>query len=104
MGKDYLNDILESKRTLMVIHCLARGRRGTIGSGSPLLLRLGAAKSTDAGAGDRRLHEQYGSIEYARGPGPGPDPRGAVLPGQLPRSTAREVLASMADFFLERDS
>ena len=32
MGKDYLSDIQESKRTLMVIHCLARSSAGRPGA------------------------------------------------------------------------
>lgn len=102
-GKDYLNDILESKRTLMVIHCLENAafpdRERLTG-----LLRLGPAKTPDQIQEVVDLLYQYGSIEYARGLA-----RGLILEARsyleaLPRSSAREALASMADFFLERDS
>jgi Geranylgeranyl pyrophosphate synthase len=102
-GKDYLNDILESKRTLMVIHCLENAappdRERLTG-----LLRLGPAKTPDQIQEVVDLLYQYGSIEYARGLA-----RGLILEARsyleaLPPSSPREALASMADFFLERDS
>jgi geranylgeranyl diphosphate synthase, type I len=102
-GKDYLNDILESKRTLMVIHCLetaAPPERERLAA----LLRLGPAKSPGQVQEVVGLLYQLGSIDYARNLA-----RGLILEARsyleaLPRSSARDALASMADFFLERDS
>ena len=64
-GKDYLNDILESKRTLMVIHCLetaAPSEKARLAA----LLRLGPAKSPAQVQEVVGLLYQHGSIEYAR--------------------------------------
>ena len=102
-GKDYLNDILESKRTLMVIHCLENAAASDK-ERLAALLRLGPAKSPDQVQEVVALLYRYGSIEYARNLG-----RGLILEARsylevLPRSSARDALASMADFFLERDT
>ncbi len=102
MGKDYLTDVLESKRTLMVIHCLAsaeaadRERLVTV-------LRRGREKSVEEAAEVVDLLERYGSVEYARSTA-----RELILEarsylGVLQKSRARDVLESMADFFLERE-
>ncbi|GAB4246891.1 MAG: short chain isoprenyl diphosphate synthase IdsA [Thermoleophilia bacterium] len=102
-GKDYLNDILESKRTLMVIHCLeaARGRdRERLAE----LLRLGPVKSAEEVQEVVEMLYRYESINYARNLA-----RGLILEARsylsaLPKSRAKEVLASMADYFLEREN
>jgi geranylgeranyl diphosphate synthase type I len=102
MGKDYLTDILESKRTLMVIHCLstARGadRERLVG-----LLGLGHDKTLEQAAEVVDLLERYGSLDYARRLARGliDDALGRL--DALPASSARDILASMADFFLERE-
>jgi geranylgeranyl diphosphate synthase, type I len=102
MGKDYLTDVLESKRTLMVIHCLSvaarADRQRLIG-----LLGLGHDKSVEEAAEIVGLLEQYGSLEYARRSARDliDDALGHLE--ALPTSPARDVLASMADFFLERE-
>ncbi len=102
MGKDYLSDVLESKRTLMVIHCLsaasAEDRAEMVA-----LLRRGREKGLDEAARVVELMQHHGSVEYARAKA-----RGLILEARghldaLPTSRARDVLASMADFFLERE-
>lgn len=101
MGKDYLTDILESKRTLMVIHCLSTAA-GTDRQRLVELLRLRQEKSTDDVAELVGLLERYGSIDYAR-----ETARDLIVEGRsylpaLRESRARDVLASMARFFLDR--
>jgi len=102
MGKDYLSDIFESKRTLMVIHCLSvagpADRERLVE-----LLRLGPSKSLEQAAEVVELLQRCGSLDYARRAARGLiDNAVRCLEGLRP-STAREVLASMADFFLERE-
>jgi geranylgeranyl diphosphate synthase type I len=102
MGKDYLTDVLESKRTLMVIHALS-----TAGEADRCrlvdLLRLRQGKTPDQVAEVVAIMNACGSVEYARGLA-----RELVMEGQthlqyIPDSPARDVLASMAGYFLERD-
>ena len=102
MGKDYLSDILEGKRTLMVIHCLAEAspadRQRLVD-----LLRLGQRKDNDQALEVVAMLQRYGSIEYARSYA-----RRLIVDARsyltaMRESDAREVLGSMADFFLERE-
>ncbi len=101
MGKDYLSDVFESKRTLMVIHTLNSApteERERLVS----MLRLGHDKSHGQAVEVVEMLQQYGSVDYARNLA-----RDLILEARthlesLPTSRAREVLASMADFFLER--
>lgn len=102
MGKDYLSDVLESKRTLMVIHCLSAAdpedKERLVA-----LLRRGRDKSLDEAAELVDLMQHYGSVEYAR-----TTARALILEARthldtLRPSRARDVLESMADFFLERE-
>lgn len=102
MGKDYLTDVLESKRTLMVIHCLASADP-TDRERLVTLLRRGREKSVEEATEVVDLLERYGSVEYARSTA-----RDLILEarsylGVLQESRARDVLESMADFFLERE-
>ena len=102
MGKDYLTDVLESKRTLMVIHCLASADP-TDRERLVTLLRRGREKSVEEATEVVDLLERYGSVEYARSTA-----RELILEarsylGVLQESRARDVLESMADFFLERE-
>jgi len=101
MGKDYLSDILESKRTLMVIHCLAEAgpndRERLI-----QLLRLGNAKGADETGEVLRLLERYGSVDYARAKAVALVAEGRSCLAAVRESHARDVLASMAGYFLER--
>ena len=102
MGKDYLTDVLESKRTLMAIHCLVtaepadRERLVT-------LLRKRQDKTTAEAAEIVGLMERYGSIDYARS-----FARDLIAEGRsdlevLPPSRARDILAAMAVYFLARE-
>ena len=102
MGKDYLSDVIESKRTLMVIHCLSMAglsdRERLV-----VLLRKGRTKTAEETAEVVALLEKYGSLEHARALA-----RDLILKARsyleaLSPSRARDVLESMADFFLERE-
>jgi geranylgeranyl diphosphate synthase, type I len=103
MGKDFLNDVLESKRTLMVIHSLDQAR-GHDRERLVELLQRGHDKSRDDVEEVVALLKSNGSIEYARAFARDLilDARGHL--GALAPSQARDALLSMADFFLERDS
>jgi len=103
VGKDHLNDVLESKRTLMVIHCLENAK-GEDKERFKYLLSTGSDKSPEQVKEAVDLMDKYGSIDHARNLG-----RNLILEARtyltaLPESQSREVLASMADFFLERES
>jgi geranylgeranyl diphosphate synthase type I len=102
MGKDHLTDVLESKRTLMVVHALSTAgladRQRLI-----RLLRLRQDKTSEHVAEVLAILERCGSIDYARDLA-----RELVMEGRshlrsLPQSRARDVLGSMAGYFLERD-
>lgn len=102
MGKDYLSDVFESKRTLMVIHCLSAAAPGDRQDLIALLQR-GRDKSPDEAAHVVELMQRYGSVDYARA-----QARDLILEARrhltvLQPTRARDVLASMADFFLERE-
>jgi geranylgeranyl diphosphate synthase type I len=101
-GKDYLTDVLESKRTLMVIHCLANtepaDREALV-----RILRKGHEKSRDEAAEVVALMERYGSIEYARSFARDLVAQGGSFLEALPPSRARDILAAMAVYFLERE-
>jgi geranylgeranyl diphosphate synthase type I len=102
MGKDFLNDVLESKRTLMVIHCLDHAR-GADRERLVELLHRGQAKSDGEVSEVVDLLEAHGSLAFARA-----FARELILQARtylkaMPPSHAREALSSMADFFLERD-
>lgn len=102
VGKDLLNDILESKRTLMVIHALNEADP-VDGERLRELLRMGHAKERNHIDEVVAIMERYDSIGYARRLA-----RELIVEARqqldvLPASRARTVLASMADFFLERE-
>lgn len=102
VGKDHLNDVLESKRTLMVIHCLETAR-GKDRERFEDLLRAGREKTPEQVRETVNLMEKHGSIDYARDLG-----RNLIMEARsyltaLPDSHPKEVLVSMADFFLERE-
>jgi geranylgeranyl diphosphate synthase type I len=101
-GKDFLNDVMEGKRTLMVIHCLDTAAPADARRLCELLHR-GPDKSPEQVWEIVELMHTYGSIEYARDLA-----RGLILEARgflddIPDSPAKGVFASMADFFLERD-
>lgn len=102
MGKDYLSDILESKRTLMVIHGLAHTEGGDR-QRLVELLRMGQKKTRVQALEVVALLEQCGSVDFARDLA-----RNLIVEARshldgVRDSEAKEVLHSMADFFLERE-
>ncbi len=102
MGKDYLSDILESKRTLMVIHCLSRAE-GADRDRMVELLHLGHDKTLEDAAEAVDLLYKYDSIGFARRMAHELIVKARLSLDFIPDTPAREVLASMADFFLERE-
>lgn len=99
--KDFRSDVTEGKRTLAAVHALQHSsRRGR-------LLEILASRADEpallAEAVD--IMVESGSVEYARRYA-----RELVLSAQadleaaLPRTKARDLLLSMADFFVERDN
>jgi geranylgeranyl diphosphate synthase, type I len=102
MGKDYLTDILESKRTLMVIHCLSHAdpadRRRLVE-----VLQLGHGKSLEQAAEVVDLLYKYDSLGYAQRMAHDLIIKARLSLDRLPDAPARDVLGSMADFFLERE-
>jgi len=101
MGKDYLSDILESKRTLMVIHCLSEAepsdRKRLI-----QLLELGNEKSPEQTDEVLELLKRYGSLEHARATATVLINEGRAYLDAVRPSGARDILAAMAGYFLER--
>lgn len=102
MGKDFLSDVLESKRTLMMIHSLAAAapddRRRLVE-----LLRMGQRKNTEQCLEVVALMQRCESIEYARTLARNLIIEARSYLGAIPESPARDVMHSMADFFLERE-
>lgn len=102
MGKDYLSDVLESKRTLIIIHCLGqaspRDRERLVN-----LLRLGSKKTQEQAEQVVGLMERYGSLDYARSVAHDLVVQGQAQLAKLAESRARAILYSIADYFLERE-
>jgi geranylgeranyl diphosphate synthase, type I len=102
MGKDYLTDILESKRTLMVIHCLSAAKpddRERLVE----LLSTGHDKTLEQAAEVVALMNKYDSLGHARRMAHELILEARLCLDRIPDTPAREILASMADFFLERE-
>src|SRR5665647_2522042 len=102
MGKDHLTDVLESKRTLMVIHCLAVAEPADRDR-LVALLREEHGKTREQAAEVVEIMHRYDSTGYARSLA-----RELILEARsyldvMRESRAKDVLASMADFFLERE-
>lgn len=99
--KDFRSDISEGKRTLVAVHALREAPRHT------RLLEILAAHASDSAvlAEAVDIMQQAGSIEFANGYA-----RDLVvsakddLDAQLPKSKAKDLLLSMADFFVKRSS
>lgn len=99
--KDFRSDVTEGKRTLAAVHALQHSSR------RERLLEILASRADEpallAEAVD--IMVESGSVEYARRYA-----RELVLSAQadleaaLPRTKARDLLLSMADFFVERDN
>jgi len=101
MGKDWLSDILESKRTLMVIHCLGEAqpaeRKRLIE-----LLKLGNSKNTAEAHEVLDMLQEHGSIEYARGEAERLIVESQTYLDLVRPSEARNILSAMAEYFLRR--
>jgi geranylgeranyl diphosphate synthase, type I len=102
MGKDYLSDVLESKRTLMVIHCLSKAEPADH-ERLVELLRLGHEKTREQAKEIVGLMERHGSIDYARAFARDLVADSGSFLEVLPASRARDILAGMALYFLERE-
>ena len=99
--KDFRSDVTEGKRTLAAVHALQHS------ASRERLLRILASRAEDPAVLDEAvaIMAEAGSIDFAR-----TYARDLVLGAKtdleaaLPRSKARDLLLSMADFFVERDS
>ncbi|MHB1020717.1 MAG: polyprenyl synthetase family protein, partial [Coriobacteriia bacterium] len=99
--KDFRSDITEGKRTLAAVHALEHS------AARDRLLVILAARTEDPALLDEAvaIMTASGSIDFARGYA-----RDLVLTakadleGALPSSKARDLLLSMADFFVQRDN
>jgi geranylgeranyl diphosphate synthase type I len=101
MGKDFLTDVLESKRTLMVIHCLTEANpqdRERLTH----LLGLQNDKSLEEATEVVKLLKRYGSVEYAQMMASDLIAQGRSFLEAVRESRARDILASMAGYFLDR--
>jgi len=101
MGKDYLSDLQESKRTLLVIHCLTKANPSDK-ERLVALLRLGSEKGPEQTDEMLGMLNRYGSVEYARGVAVGLIAEGRGYLEAVRPSRARDILGSMADYMLER--
>jgi geranylgeranyl diphosphate synthase type I len=99
--KDFRSDVTEGKRTLAAVHALEHSDR------RERLLEILASRTEEPSLLEEAvtIMRESGSIEFARSYA-----RDLVLTAQadleaaLPKSKARDLLLSMADFFVERDS
>lgn len=99
--KDFRSDVAEGKRTLVAIHSLRTTRK------KQRLLEILSARTIDpALLGEAvEIMEQSGSLDFARNYA-----RDLVVEAKqglieaLPKTKARDLLASMADFFVIRSS
>ncbi len=99
--KDFRSDITEGKRTLCAVHAL------TDSSSAQRLHDILAARTADDAMLQEAVDimEESGSIAFARSYAADTIERAkADLVEALPPSKARDLLASMADFFVERDA
>jgi len=99
--KDFRSDITEGKRTLVAVHALQNSPQ------RDRLLEILSARETDPAtlAEAVALMQSSGSVEFANGYA-----RDLVvsaksaLDAALPKTKAKELLLSMADFFIKRSS
>ena len=99
--KDFRSDIAEGKRTLVAIHALQNAAE------RDRLLEILSAHTTDPALLSEAvgIMEAAGSIEYARGYG-----RDLIVAAKdglvdaVEKSRARDLLGSMADFFVKRST
>ena len=99
--KDFRSDITEGKRTLVAVHALQNSDRR-----ERLLALLSARETSSAGLDEAvAIMREAGSIDFAN------EYAGRLVAGakaaivaEIPKTRAREMLASMADFFVKRSS
>lgn len=99
--KDFRSDIAEGKRTLVAIHALRHSDR------RERLLEILSAHSDDTAVLNEAVEimQEAGSIEFARAYALDLIVEAkACLVDAVPASRARDLLASMADFFIHRSS
>ena len=99
--KDFRSDIAEGKRTLVAVHALTHSPK------RERLLAILSARQTERAVLDEAvaIMQEAGSIEFANRFAERlvVDAK-AALESELSRSRARDLLASMADFFIKRNS
>jgi len=99
--KDFRSDVTEGKRTLVAIHALQNAPR------RERLLEILSAHTSDTAllAEAVEIMEEGGSIDFARDYARDliVSAKGGLLEA-VPASPARDLLGSMADFFVERSS
>jgi len=99
--KDFRNDIAEGKRTLVAIHALQNSER------RERLQEILSTHSADPAvlAEAVEIMEEAGSIEFARTYAADlvVDAKQGLIES-VPKSRARDLLASMADFFVKRST
>jgi geranylgeranyl diphosphate synthase, type I len=99
--KDFRSDITEGKRTLVAVHALSHSAQ------SERLLAILSARESERDVLDEAVEimQDAGSIDFAKDYAEKlvVDAK-ADLEVQLPRSKARELLVSMADFFIKRNN
>ena len=99
--KDFRSDITEGKRTLVAVHALTHSPR------RERLLAILSARQTDPAVLDEAVEilREAGSLDFANTYAERlvVDAK-AALEAELPRTKARDLLASMADFFVKRNN
>ena len=99
VGKDFCSDITEGKRTLMVVHALQNSPK------RDRLIEILSSKTTDPAvlAEAVSIMRESGSIEYARNYAENLTSIAKNrLTDMLDESPARDLLISMADYFVNR--
>lgn len=99
VGKDFCSDITEGKRTLMVVHALQNS------SQRDRLIEILSSKTTDIAtlAEAVSIMRESGSVEYARNYAENLTSIAKNrLVDMLDESPARDLLISMADYFVNR--
>ena len=99
VGKDYASDITEGKRTLMVVHALKHSDK------RDRLIEILSSKTTDIAelAEAVSIMREAGSLDYARDYASSlTDKAKEKLLQEIDESNARELLISMADYFINR--
>ena len=99
VGKDFCSDITEGKRTLMVVHALQNSSR------KDRLIDILSSKTTDPAMLSEAVDimRESGSIDYARCYAENLTSVSKVrLLDMLDESPARDLLISMADYFVRR--